>query len=171
MNIDQIYGMLDEIKEDGDASSLDNIRQTVSSSYNRTDSGLNFSSREVNTGKSYVVKKPVVPADIGDYDSRYDYFIAYLSAVDYGNNNSPDYMSGHMAALEKYYNDAQANKKDLTLVEARLNDEVNEASSVPRTTIYEKGYYDGLYYVIRSLKKSKEHMTEYIYKLLKRELG
>jgi hypothetical protein len=63
--------------------------------------------------------------------------------------------------LEKYYGDAYQNSKDLYVIEARVNDEINRFNS---NGVYEKGYYDGLAYILKALKRSKELLMSRINK-------
>jgi len=101
-----------------------------------------------------LVSKPIIPNNIGAYDTRFEAFKGIIEHVSYGTDNINSYVEGHKNALEKYYRDAYNNSKDLYVIEARVNDEINKTGS--HSGLYEKGYYDGLVYVMKALKRSKE---------------
>ncbi|MBQ1567580.1 MAG: hypothetical protein IIZ80_06800 [Erysipelotrichaceae bacterium] len=101
-----------------------------------------------------LVSKPIIPNNIGVYDTRFEAFKSIIEHVSYGTDNMNSYVEGHRNALEKYYRDAYSNSKDLYVIEARVNDEINKSGS--HADLYEKGYYDGLVYVMKALKRSKE---------------
>ena len=101
-----------------------------------------------------LVSKPIIPNNIGAYDTRFEAFKSIIEHVSYGTDNMNSYVEGHRNALEKYYRDAYNNSKDLYVIEARVNDEINKSGS--HSGLYEKGYYDGLIYVTKALKRSKE---------------
>jgi hypothetical protein len=103
-----------------------------------------------------LVSKPRIPDSIGAYASRFEAFRGVIEHVSYGTKNVNAYVEGHKDALEKYYRDAFNNSKDLYVIEARVNDEINKSGS--HAQLYEKGYYDGLVYVLKALKRSKELM-------------
>ena len=112
------------------------------------------------TADPSLVSKPRIPDSIGAYSSRFEAFRGVIEHVSYGTNNVNDYVEGHKDALEKYYRDASNNSKDLYVTEARVNDEINKSGT--HNQLYEKGYYDGLVYVLKALKRSKELMMSYI---------
>ncbi|MBP5279959.1 MAG: hypothetical protein J6Z03_05705 [Erysipelotrichaceae bacterium] len=101
-----------------------------------------------------LVSKPIIPNNIGPYDTRFDAFKGIIEHVSYGTDGVYTYIEGHKTALEKYFKDAYNNSKDLYVIEARVNDEINKTGSY--SGLYEKGYYDGLVYVMKALKRSKE---------------
>lgn len=101
-----------------------------------------------------LITKPVLPADLGSFNTRFECFRLLIEKVSYGTHNVNSYVEGHMDALKKYYQDASNNSKDLYVIEARVSDEMNRYNS--HSQLYEKGYYDGLLYVFKSLKRSKE---------------
>jgi hypothetical protein len=107
-----------------------------------------------------LVSKPRIPDNIGSYSSRFEAFRGVIEHVSYGTNSVNDYVEGHKDALEKYYRDASNNSKDLYVTEARVNDEINKSGA--HNQLYEKGYYDGLVYVLKALKRSKELIMSYI---------
>ena len=101
-----------------------------------------------------LVSKPRIPDSIGAYSTRFEAFRGVIEHVSYGTKNVNAYVEGHKDALEKYYRDALYNSKDLYVTEGRVNDEINKSGS--HAQLYEKGYYDGLVYVLKALKRSKE---------------
>ena len=143
-SIDDVFSKLDSIKDDPVEDEVQSSRTDTYTSSNDPD----------------LVTKPSIPNKIGDYDTRFEAFKGIIEHVSYGTTNVNNYVSGHRDALEKYYKDAYANQKDLYVIEARVNDEINRYAS--HTQLYEKGYYDGLFYVLKALKKSKELLTDKI---------
>ena len=136
MNIDDIFSNLDSIKNEEVKTNEDRYAKSAATS-------------SVN-----LIRKPTIPDEIGAYHTRFEAFKGIIEHVDYGSSNATDYVQGHSDALEYYFKDAYTNAKDLYVVEARVNDEINKFSS--RAQLYQKGYYDGLFYVLKALKRSKE---------------
>lgn len=136
MNIDDIFSDLDSLKN-GEVT-YQRPKNTATSS----------------SGNVTLIRKPTIPEDIGAYDTRFSAFRGIIEHVSYGNSANNAYVEGHRDALQKYYQDAYNNSKDLYVIEARVNDEINRYTS--RTQLYEKGYYDGLFYVLKALNRSKE---------------
>lgn len=157
--VDDIFSMLNEVQEKNNIS-VEDVRNSVNRS---SDINLN-----TNYGKkAKVIKKPVLPSNV-DYDLFSDGIIAYISNVEYGDNDS-DYVLAHRSALEKYYKEIVSNRKDISVVEGHVNDEINAINS--RDTLSEKGYYDGLYYVLRAIKKAKSEVSFKINEKLKEKLN
>ena len=158
--VNDIFSMLDEVQKKTNIS-VDDIRNSV----NRTD-GVNLNS---NYGhKAKIIKKPSLPDDAGEYDKLSDGIIAYISNVEYGDNDYA-YVNAHRSALEKYYKEIKSNPKDIAVVEGHVNDEINSIDN--RSTLEEKGYYDGLYYVLRAIKKAKSEVAYKINNKLREKLG
>ena len=67
------------------------------------------------------VYKPSLPTKLGDYTTRYEAFKCILDAVNYGTNNSADYVKGHMDALRSCSDDAFKRRKNLSSFEDLLN--------------------------------------------------
>ena len=88
--------------------------------------------------------------------------------MNYGKENSVEYVNAHRQALEDVYRDASNNAKDLYVIEARVNDEINR--TISKTTIAEKGYYDGLMYALKAIRKSKTMMMDKIVNILNNSL-
>ena len=144
MDIDDIFSTLDSVKAEESEKA-----QTQTRSYTSfTDPSK--------------VSRPQLPENIGKYDTRFECFKGYIENVSYGTQNVNAYVEGHKDALEKYYSDAYQNSSDLYVTEARVNDEINKYNS--HVGLYEKGYYDGLVYVLKALKKSKDLLMERINK-------
>lgn len=137
MNIDEIFSDLDSIKNEEVKTKEDRYANSAA-----TTSSVNL------------IRKPTIPDDIGSFHTRFEAFKGIIEHVYYGSSNASDYVQGHSDALEYYFKDAYTNSKDLYVVEARVNDEINKFSS--RAQLYQKGYYDGLFYVLKALKRSKE---------------
>lgn len=122
--------------------------------------------KEFNYNKTFensAVNKPEL-VNVSTYESRFEAFISMLRNVDYGNSNSRDYVDGHIKAISKYMKESYAYQYDLTVIEEELNKEIESRES--NATIEEKGYYDGLIYVLKALRKSKELIIERIKKEL-----
>ena len=138
VNTDDIFNDLDSLINEK------NINTQTASTQNRS----------AETAVSGIIQKPVIPDQIGEYSTRFEAFKGIIEHVSYGTNNSVTYVEGHKDALEKYFKDAYNNAKDLYVIEARVNDEINRYNT--HNQVYEKGYYDGLFYVLKALKRSKE---------------
>lgn len=156
--IDDIYNMLDALASGEDPKPRRKSRQKSLADIND------------NIIEAKTVKKPKLPNNIGECSGRYDCFEKLIRNVDYGIENSPNYVAGHKDALNKFLRQASANQKNLTLVEARVNEEMKKESIKSKNDVYDKGYYDGLLYVYRALRKSKEDLSKKIYNILKKEL-
>ncbi len=137
-NIDDIFNDLDSIRKE---EAQPSVSPGSTASYQK--------SSDVR-----LVRKPSIPEDIGNYTTRFEAFRSIVEHVSYGSTDVNDYMAGHRDALEKYYKDAYNNSRDLYVIEARVNDEINRYTS--RYQLYEKGYYDGMFYILKALKRSKE---------------
>lgn len=128
--------------------------------------------KESDLHRSTTVRRPEVPSITNEsFERRIDYFLYMLKGVNYGAENSQIYVRGHLKALNRYIKKAQFNAKNLLVVEASVSKEITEYSRKPKNDIETKGYYDGLNYVYKALRLSKEAMALKINKILKRELG
>ena len=157
--VEDIFSMLNEVQEKNNIS-VEDVRRSVNRS-----SEINLNT---NYGKrAKVIKKPTLPSNV-EYDLLSDGIIAYISNVEYGDNDS-DYVLAHRSALEKYYKEIVSNRKDISVVEGHVNDEISALDS--RNTLSEKGYYDGLYYVLRAIKKAKSEVSFKINEKLKEKLN
>ena len=105
-------------------------------------------------GGAKQVTIPSIPNHIGSYLTRYDCFKAIIEHVSYGTSNVKEYMNGHKDALNKYYVDVNDCKKDLSVLERKVSQDIQNYGS--HDQLYEKGYYDGMLYVLKAIKRSKE---------------
>lgn len=173
--IDSIYGLLDEVKKENEKKTkrkpnlqfkdtLEDIEEPTIVSKPRQTTLSDF--------KNQVkpIRRPSFPKMIRPFEKRSDCFLNILQAVEYGDNNE-DYVDGHRAALEKYYNIATSNPKDFYVVEGRINDEVNKFRLGNSPDNFSKGYKDGLNYISQALNKSKELLAKKINEELLKELG
>lgn len=112
----------------------------------------------------------VIKPQLSDYviatKSRMETFAKLLINTNYGNNNS-EYVKGHKKALIDEYRKAYE-MKDFIHYEKELNDLISGYSS---QTLMDKGYYDGLIYSSKALKKTKELLLEIVNKELEKELN
>ena len=167
-DFDKIYDELESLMKQSE--SVEQLREKVSKKY---EDGPVLSDLRVNKRNTHIVKRPSIPTreQIGSYNGRYECFSKLISYVDYGVGNSSEYVDGHAEALKKYYAQAQSTPNDLTLIEARVNDEITKYNHLDKNNVYVKGYYDGLLYVYRALRKSKDLIVTDIYEKLRRGLG
>lgn len=163
--INDIYSMLDDIKNDNNIS-VDDVRERIN---NYSEEPVNANIKDKLENYSTVVTKPELPINVSNYDLYSECVLAFISGVNYGTNNSKEYVTGHKAALEKYYLQIKNNSKDIYVVEGNINEEINNNKS--NSSLRDKGYYDGLIYVLKSLKKSKELLTDKINKKLVEKIG
>lgn len=154
-SLDDIYSMLDDVKNE----EVVDVKPKVYSE--QVYSTPSSSSRPTK------VTKPSLPKEV-TFDTRFECFKSLIEGVDYGDSNSPEYVQGHKKALEHVYQDAYNNPKDLYVVEARVNDEINRM--VTKNTLYLKGYYDGLFYALKTLRQSKTLSMDKLAKLLSANL-
>ena len=162
---EEIYQQLDALMKNKE--SADAIQREVNTRY--TSKSTSFVN---NTFDSATVKRPAVPLPSSvSYNGRYDCFVKILEKVDYGSYNANEYVKGHSEALNKYHDQALTSSKDLSMVEGRLKDEITKYNHIEKTNLYVKGYYDGLLYVYRALKNSKDAIVEEMIKTLQRGLN
>lgn len=103
----------------------------------------------------------------GDFDNVYDAYKNLVENVSYGSENSKDYVKGHKAALDKCFDIVYEFNSNIFEAEEKIS---NELESYESSTIEEKGYYDGLFYSLKAIKKAKEYMLDKISKEINREL-
>ena len=160
-DMNDIFSMLDDIKADNNVS-VDEVREAVN----------NYSFENINKtveNNTAQVRKVSVPNSVENWNSYSDCVLAYFRAVDYGTDNSKEYVEGHKKALEKYYKEIQNNSKDIYVVEGHVNDEISAFDS--KSNLKDKGYYDGLFYVLKSLKKAKAQVESSLSAVLRKKLG
>ena len=159
--IDKLFKELDM-----DEESIDNLRRKLSGSKET----INNQNDEVKPVAA-TVKRPTIPDVItAELDTRYDYFMYCIRNVNYGVDNANEYVRGHLNALNKATTQSKLDPNNLYLVEASISDELNQYVNISKNTLESKGYYDGLTYVNKALKKSKEIMANKINAILKEEL-
>ena len=103
----------------------------------------------------------------GDFDNVYDAYKNLIENVSYGSENSTDYVKGHKDALDKCFELVYENNKDIKIAEDSISKELESFES---TTIEQKGYYDGLFYSLKAIKKAKEYILRKIAKEINSEL-
>jgi len=113
--------------------------------------------------------KPVLKKDARDrvFKSRYEYFINYITNIEFHPATSADYYGGFEDAIEQYHNRAESYKNNLIIVENVVKDEIRGYNNSVNSSIYSRGYYDGLCYIEGSLKRSKKMIEEEIVRVLK----
>lgn len=150
---------------------LDMDEETIESLRNKLSDAPKTSKIQYDEAKPSVttVKRPTIPDVITvNFKTRYEYFMYCINNVNYGQDNANQYVKGHIKALNKAIIQSKMDPNNLHLVEASINDELN--TSISKNTLEGKGYYDGLTYVSKALKKSKEIMANKINLILKEEL-
>ena len=156
-SLDDIYNMLDDVGND--TTTVVDVKAKVQAS-----EPVNIQTTQRASTKVY---KPSLPKTV-TFDTRFECFKALIEGVDYGENNSPEYVAGHKKALESVYQDAFNNQKELYVVEARVSDEINRMTT--KNTLELKGYYDGLFYALKTLRQSKTLSMDKVAKLLQENL-
>lgn len=161
--LEDIFSLLDEI-------TLDNNRQKTYQDDIPSQGGSNLANLSKRLNQNRIVKKPSLP-QITNYTGRLDCFRKYIEGVDYGSSNADVYVEGHKDALVKYLNEIKENPNNLFIAEGMVNDEIAKYAKANKSSLYVKGYYDGLIYIYKALKSSKELIADKIYHQLKREIG
>lgn len=110
-----------------------------------------------NFNNAGMLAKPEVPNITSNYNNVFEAYRYMLENVSYGEANSRDYVDNHIKALNKYYEVATNNVSCLEELEQKLS---NEIENTPSSSVEEKGYYDGLFYCLKSLRKAKTYMLE-----------
>lgn len=162
--LEDIYSLLDEVTLEDNKTSADTTEERLTKEH------PNLASIGRTLNQSRIVKKPEL-AKVESFSSRLDCFEQFLTKVDYGSRNSATYVEGHKDALAKYLAEAKENPKNLFIAEGRVNDEIAKYSRANKASLYVKGYYDGLVYVYKALKFSKQLTADKIYQVLQREIG
>ena len=110
------------------------------------------------------INKPIVTPELPDrvegYSTRFEAFKKYIQNVPYDTTSPKDYVNGHKDALEKYYKEACNNPKDLYVVEAVAKNEKKKLQGYQQ--IYDRGFSDGIDYVIKALNASKRNIMAMI---------
>lgn len=163
-SLDDIYQMLDDTSKDNNESSVIDVKAKVNQ-VSDPQYALNI---KLPTGNSSKIYLPSFPVQV-TFDTRFDCFKALIEGINYGRENAFEYVGAHRQALEDVYRDAYNNSKDLYVIEARVNDEINR--TISKNTIREKGYYDGLMYALKAIRKSKTLMIDKITNILNNNLN
>lgn len=167
---DEIDKMFENLQKANDET-VDSFKKRLNQNESET-ARVDLAGINANMKKSMMIKRPVVPDNIDvELGSRYEYFLYIVQNVNYGTSNSESYVKGHRKALNKYLNEADRNPTNLTLIKAAISDEINDSLKHSKTSLESKGYFDGLNYLNKALKKSKEIMANKINEILKRELS
>ena len=133
---------------------------------------FSYNKRYEEQKRSSIFRVPVVKETYRHetYHTRYEYYINYIKNVDYSSSKSrEDYVMGHVAALNKYVQQAEVNNRNLIIVEAILADEYKN-SSLNKDTYYNRGYADGLRYCLGAINYSKVKIMGYVNTRLKEVL-
>lgn len=92
-------------------------------------------------------------------NTRYDYFISLLSDVIYDRNYRGYYKDGHEKAIDIYRSKAEFCKNDLLSLESEVAKEIHRTKLNRKVRDrFEVGYYDGLVFIEKALKRSKLYM-------------
>lgn len=95
--------------------------------------------------------------------SRYEYFLTLLEDVVYERNYRGYYKEGHAKALEIYRSKAEFCNNDLVSLEEDVAKEIHRVKLNRKTRDrFEIGYYDGLHFIEKALKRSKLYMMTMI---------
>ena len=100
-----------------------------------------------------LVNKPEVNDIVLNNENYVECILLYLTNVNYGTSNSNEYVKGHKKALKKYVEEVINNNEKIYIVENKLSDEISSFNN--KSSLEDKGYYDGLLYVLKSIRKAK----------------
>ncbi len=163
---DEIDRMFEELQKANDVS-VDNIRSSLTD-----DEGLLSMRDKIDTQrKVMIVSRPSLPKIPSSLKTRLDIYLYCLKNVDYGKDNNRSYVDGHIEALNRYLEQAKLNPNNLEVVLATVNDELKWKGKTSKVDLKDKGYTDGLSYVMQALKKSKDVIAKEINSILQRELN
>ena len=166
---DEIDKMFESLEKANDET-LESFKERLSGTLDNQKDLVDYK-KDTDYHRSPMVRRPTIPDQINaSFDTRLDYFLYFIKNVNYGVSNNGQYVHGHVRALNQYLEHAKINHNYLSQVEAVLKDELERYVSVSKNTLDIKGYYDGLNYVNKALKKSKEIMASKINAILKKEL-
>ncbi|MDO4940374.1 MAG: hypothetical protein Q4E33_01620 [Erysipelotrichaceae bacterium] len=156
---DKVYDKLNDYVTN---KNIRNISYEFNDTFNT--SQINISSNFDNAG---MLNKPEVMDINKDYNNVFDAYRDILENVSYGEANNKDYVDNHIKAINKYYEFASNHVNDLEVVEQALGNEIENA---PSANVEQKGYYDGLFYCLKALRKAKTYMLEKCSKELNNDL-
>lgn len=136
----------DSLKQNGYDSAEDIIMHGVESGFQ----GRKSAKPDINAGSRRA-------ASIGD--TRFEYFISLLNDVEYDRNYRGYYKDGHAKAIDIYRSKAEFCKNDLLSLESEVAKEIHRTKLNRKLRDrFEVGYYDGLLFVEKALKRSKLYM-------------
>lgn len=146
---DKIYDVIGEYTKHG--KEVTGKSDTLSLNYDRKP----YKEEYTNAG---VVSKPEVAEVIGEYNNVFEAFKNVIENVSYGSQNASDYVKGHKQAIDECYKKA-CEIDNLCLLEEDISKQIESCSS---SSIHDKGYYDGLFYCLKAIKKAKAHVLNII---------
>lgn len=95
--------------------------------------------------------------------TRYEYFLTLLDDVVYERNYRGYYKDGHAKAIDIYRSKAEFCQNDLVALETEVAKEIHRTRLNRKTRDrFEIGYFDGLQFVEKALKRSKLYMMTII---------
>lgn len=166
---DEIDAMFENLQNANDET-VESFKERLSGVVDDTPDLVNLK-KENDLKKSAVIRRPTIPDNITvEFKTRLDYFLYFIRNVNYGSTNNIQYVNGHVKALNQYLELAKINKNNLIALESSISSEINRYSNVSKNSLNAKGYYDGLNYTYKALKKSKDIMASKINEILKKEL-
>ena len=143
----KVINLLDDFSTRGKACLKANINSfDISFNKNKKE----YKEEYTNAG---TVNKPELANVSGNYDYLFDEFKALIENVSYGSENASDYVKGHKEALDHCFSIVCENTSNFNEVEKNISEELEKYES---SSIYEKGYYDGLFYCLKAIKKSRQ---------------
>lgn len=96
-------------------------------------------------------------------NTRYEYFLSLLDSVTYEGNYRGYYKEGHEKAIDIYRSKAAFCSNDLVSLESEVAKEIHRTKLNRRLRDrFEVGYFDGLQFIEKALKKSKLYMMTII---------
>lgn len=100
-----------------------------------------------------IVLKPEL-SEVNDYTSFSNLIFKMIQNVNYGTNNASEYVFGHKKALKEYALEIKNNNENINLVEDNISLKINSIQT--KSSLEDKGYYDGLLYVLKAIRKAKD---------------
>ena len=140
----------DSLRKNGYDSASDAILHGVESGFQ----GRRTSKPDINVGTRKA-------SAIGN--TRYEYFLSLLDDVVYERNYRGYYKEGHEKAIEIYRSKAEFCQDDLVSLESEVAKEIHRTKLNRRLRDrFEVGYFDGLQFIEKALKRSKLYMMTII---------
>lgn len=97
------------------------------------------------------------------YESRFAYVKEMLENVMYPPRQRGYYRDGHQDAIQRYLRRMNLNPKDMNMYENIVTEEIKKYyanNEHKRGNKYDEGYYEGLRFIQRTLRESKERLME-----------